>query len=234
MALLTAFDFLVPEQVIKVPRFRRHPAALARYFSSRRRRDSWWKRRRSCLSFRLSGSLSSRPFGWRSSWFPRTGFFFYCGPRRGLHGLHPGQSSAATAKQIVDNPVLRGVPRDFHQDPLSAAGSSDLPDTANQGVFRTSHHQKKVGRSRAPRGPGCGLQLMASMSLGGLGCRLTSALSAARTSWGTTWGCFFMVLVASVVLASAYSFWSTLYPEIMAALERLGRALVMRQPTDAL
>ena len=71
-------------------------------------------------------------------------------PRRGLggglHGLHPGQSStafgeadhripAAIAEQIVDIPVLRGAPHDFHQDPLSAAGSSDLPDTANQAVF---------------------------------------------------------------------------------------------------
>ena len=42
-----------------------------------------------------------------------------------------------------------------------------------------------------------------------------------------------MVLVASVVLASAYSFWSTLYTETMAASGRLGRALVLRQSTSA-
>ena len=41
LALLAAFDFLVPEQVIEV--------------------HSWWKPRRSCLSLRLSGRLSSRP-----------------------------------------------------------------------------------------------------------------------------------------------------------------------------
>ena len=54
----------------------------------------------------------------------------------GLHGLHPGQSStafgeadhrapAATAEQNVDIPAPRGAPRDFHQNPLAAAGSSD-------------------------------------------------------------------------------------------------------------
>ena len=56
---------------------------------------------------------------------------------RGLHGLHPGLSSrafgeadhrvpAATAEQIVDIPVPRGALHDFHQNPLPAAGSSDL------------------------------------------------------------------------------------------------------------
>ena len=39
--------------------------------------------------------------------------------------------------------------------------------------------------------------------------------------------------VASVVLANAYSFWSTLYTETMAASGRLGQALVMRQSTVA-
>ena len=49
-----------------------------------------------------------------------------------------------TAEQIVDIPVLRGASHDFHQDPLSAAGSSDLPDTANQGFFsHFSPGQKK-------------------------------------------------------------------------------------------
>ena len=42
-----------------------------------------------------------------------------------------------------------------------------------------------------------------------------------------------MVLVANVVLASAYSYWSTLYTETMAASGRLGQALVMRQSTVA-
>ena len=39
--------------------------------------------------------------------------------------------------------------------------------------------------------------------------------------------------VASVVLASAVSLWSTLYTETMAASGRLGRCLVMRQSTVA-
>ena len=81
----------------------------------------------------------------------------------GLHGLHPGQSSsafygadhrasAATAEQNVDIPVPRGAPHDFHQNPLPAAGSSDLLETANQGFFRTFPRRKKVQRFRAPRG----------------------------------------------------------------------------------
>ena len=39
--------------------------------------------------------------------------------------------------------------------------------------------------------------------------------------------------VASVVLASVYSLWSTVHTETMAAFGRLGQALVMRQPTYA-
>ena len=81
----------------------------------------------------------------------------------GLHGLHPGQSSsafhgadhrvsAATAEQNVDIPAPRGAPHDFHRNPLPAAGSSDLLETGNQGVFRTFPGRKKVRRSRAPRG----------------------------------------------------------------------------------
>ena len=60
--------------------------------------------------------------------------------------------AAATAEQNVDIPVPRGAPRDFHQNPLPAAGSSDLLETANQGVFSTVPSRKKVRRSRAPRG----------------------------------------------------------------------------------
>ena len=78
----------------------------------------------------------------------------------GLYGLHPGQSStafveagphipAATAEQIVVIPVPRGAPHDFHQDPLRAAGSTGLPGTANQGVFRTFPRPKKSAKVRA-------------------------------------------------------------------------------------
>ena len=43
----------------------------------------------------------------------------------------------------------------------------------------------------------------------------------------------FVVLVASVVLASAYSFWSTFCTDDRGSSGRLGRALVMRQPAYA-
>ena len=69
------------------------------------------------------------------------------GTGEGLLGLLPGQSStafggaripAATAEQIVDTPVPHG-----RRDLPSAASSSGLPGTANQGVFRTSPQRKK-------------------------------------------------------------------------------------------
>ena len=84
-------------------------------------------------------------------------------PRRdfggGLHGLHPGQSSTAfgeadhrAAEQNVDIPVLRGAPHDFHQNPLPAAGSSDLPDMANQGFFK--HFSPSEISAKIPRTQG--------------------------------------------------------------------------------
>ena len=53
---------------------------------------------------------------------------------------------AATAEQNVDIPAPRGAPRDFHQNPLPAAGSSDLLETANQVVFRTFPGRKKSAK----------------------------------------------------------------------------------------
>ena len=84
----------------------------------------------------------------------------------GLYGLHPGQSSsafgaadhrfpAATAEQIVDIPGPRGAPLDFHQVPLRAAGSSGLPGTTNQWVFRTFSRDKKVRRPQPSRVRAC-------------------------------------------------------------------------------
>ena len=84
----------------------------------------------------------------------------------GLFSLHPGQSStafggaehrfpAATAEQIVDIPVPRGGRQD--PDLPSAASSSGLPGTANQGFFRTFPVGKKcavwsaLGVGTAPR-----------------------------------------------------------------------------------
>ena len=92
----------------------------------------------------------------------------------------PGQSSsafygadhraaAASAEQNVDIPVSRGAPHDFHQNPLPAAGSSDLLETANQGVFSTFPPSEKKCEDPAHPGVGTGrgLQLMASVSLAG-------------------------------------------------------------------
>ena len=97
---------------------------------------------------------------WRSSWFsPGQSYSLSAEqivdnpvPRfrrdfgGGLLGFHPRQSStafgeadhrvaAATAVQNVDIPAPRFTPQDFHQNPLPAAGSSDLLETANQGFF---------------------------------------------------------------------------------------------------
>ena len=85
----------------------------------------------------------------------------------GLLGLHPGQSSTAfggaehrfaTAEQIVDIPVPRGGRR---QDPdlPSAASSSGLPGTANQGVFALFPVEKS-----ARLGPHPGSELGADIS----------------------------------------------------------------------
>ena len=81
-------------------------------------------------------------------------------------GLHPGQSStaksgadflpAATAEQNVDIPVPRGS-----RDLLSAASSTGLPGTANQGFFRIFPEGQKVrGRVCTRVGSGCGHQLI--------------------------------------------------------------------------
>ena len=56
------------------------------------------------------------------------------------------RAAAATAEQNVDIPVPRGAPHDFHQNPLPAAGSSDLLETANQGVFSTFPRRKKSAK----------------------------------------------------------------------------------------
>ena len=60
--------------------------------------------------------------------------------------------AAATAEQIVDIPAPRGAPHDFHQNPLPAAGSSDLLETANQEFLALFPSEKKARRFRAPRG----------------------------------------------------------------------------------
>ena len=83
-----------------------------------------------------------------------------CGRGRVGLGLHPGQSStafggavflpAATAEQNVDIPVPRGS-----RDLPSAASSSGLPGTANQGVSTTFPRGKsaKLGPHSSARVP---------------------------------------------------------------------------------
>ena len=62
------------------------------------------------------------------------------------------RAAAATAEQNVDIPVLRGAPRDFHQNPLPAAGSSDLLETADQGFFCTFPRRKKSAKIPCTQG----------------------------------------------------------------------------------
>ena len=63
-------------------------------------------------------------------------------------------------QRLLSIPAPRGAPRDFHQNPLPAAGSSDLLETANQGVFRT--FPRREDSAYPGVGTGRGLQLMAS------------------------------------------------------------------------
>ena len=195
VVLLAAFDVLVPEQVIELPKMST-PTRCPRTVLSVPQTAEQLVEFPNVLSLidvirhpveqtvgggRIGGLPGFLP-GQSSSLcaeqivdnpVPRHGF------GGGLHGLHPGQSfsafygadhraAAATAEQNVDIPVPRGAPHDFHQNPLPAAGSSDLLETANQGVFSTFPRRKKVRRFRAPRGRNWrGLQLMASVSLAG-------------------------------------------------------------------
>ena len=178
MALLMAFDFLVPEQVIKVPKIST-PSRCPRTVLSVPQTAEQLVEAPTIVSLiqvikqPVEQTVGGGGGGGLPGFLPKHSYSCSAEqivdnpvPRRGLggglHGLHPRQSSsafgeadhripAATAEQIVDVPVLRGAPHDFHQDPLSAAGSSDLPDTANnQGS--AFPHRKKVRRSRAPRG----------------------------------------------------------------------------------
>ena len=175
MALLMAFDFLVPEQVIKVPMIST-PSRCPRAVLSVPQTAEQLVEAPTIVSLievirqLVEQTVGGGGGGGLPSFLNGLSYSFSAEqivdnpvPRRGLggglHGLHPGQSSAAfgeadhrfpaaTAEQIVDIPVLRGAPHDFHQDPLSAAGCSDLPING----FLHFSHGKKVRRSRAPRG----------------------------------------------------------------------------------
>ena len=66
--------------------------------------------------------------------------------------------AAATAEQNVDIPAPHGSPHDFHQNPHPAAGSSDLLETANQGVFSTLLRRKKSAKIPRTQGSELGAE----------------------------------------------------------------------------
>ena len=166
LVLLAAFDVLVPEQVIEVPKMST-PTCCPRTVLSVPQTAEQLMEAPNVVSLIdvIRHPVEQTVGGGRIG---------------GLPGFLPGQSSsafyeadhrvpAATAEQNVDIPAPRGAPRDFHQNPLPAAGSSDLLETANQGVFRTFPGRKKKCEDPAHPGvrTGRGLQLMASVSLAG-------------------------------------------------------------------
>ena len=194
LALLAAFDVLVPEQVIKLPKMST-PSRCPRTVLSVPQTVEQLVEAPTIVSLidvirhpveqtvggggggGLPGFLPGQSSSLSAEQIvdnpvPRS--------RRGvggsLHGLHPGQSSAAfgeadnrspaaTAEQNVDIPVLPGAIHDVHHDLLPAAGSSDLPDTVNQGFFALSPAGKKCEDSTHPGvGTERGLQ---SVSLAG-------------------------------------------------------------------
>ena len=106
----------------------------------------------------------------------------------GLQGFLPQQSSTAFLEQIAEFPDPVGGLQDFQPVQGSAASSSVSPGQAGEGFFSHFSHRKKVRRSRAPscrnwvrtraHGPH-------ELSWGLV--PLATTLTAAQTSWGTTW-----------------------------------------------
>ena len=179
LVLLAAFDVLVPEQVIEVPMMSTPthcPRTLLYVVGHPVEQTVGGERIEVFLVFSQDRGYSLSAEQIVDNPVPR----FRRGFGGGLHGLHPGQSSSAfcgadhraaeaTAEQNVDIPVPRGAPHDFHQNPLPAAGSSDLLETANQGVLGTSPRRKKSAKIPRTQGAelGADLQLMASVSSAG-------------------------------------------------------------------
>ena len=120
LALLMALDSIVPEQFIKVAKI----STSSRYPHTD-------------LSLPQTGKQLVEVPPIVSHW----------GDQAACRAGRPGQSSSAfgPVEQIVDIPVPRGAPRDVHQDPLRAAGSTGLPVTANQWFFTLFPKLKKCG-----------------------------------------------------------------------------------------
>ena len=137
LVLLAAFDVLVPEQVIEVPKLST-PTRCPRTVLSMPQTAEQLVEFPNVVSLIdvIRHPVEQTVGGGRIG---------------GLPGFHPGQSSTAFG-EADHRAAPRGAPHDFHQNPLPAAGSSDLPETANQWVFRTFPVRKKVQKFRAPRG----------------------------------------------------------------------------------
>ena len=148
LTFLAAFDFLVPEQVIKVPKIptsSRFPRTVLSVPQTAEKLveaptivsliEIIWQPVEQTVgggggeglpgflpgqSCSLSAEqLVDSPVP--SSWSCWRSSRF--APRTEFHSVH--RVPAATAEQIVDITVLRGAPHDVHQDPLPAAGSCD-------------------------------------------------------------------------------------------------------------
>ena len=74
------------------------------------------------------------------------------GAAGGLQGFRRGQGSTAFPEQIPEFPDPGGGRQDFQPVQGSAVSSSDSPGQAGEWVFSTFPWKKKVQRSRAPRG----------------------------------------------------------------------------------
>ena len=162
VVLLAAFDVLVPEQVIELPKMSTPTRCPRTVLSVPQTAEQLVEFPNvvsliDVLRHPVEQTVGGGRIGGLPGFLPGQSYSLSAEqivdipvPRRGfgggLHGSHPGQSSsafygadhraaAATAEQNVDIPVPRGAPHGFHQNPLPAAGSSDLLETANQGFF---------------------------------------------------------------------------------------------------
>ena len=155
LVLLAAFDVFVPEQVIEVPKMSTPTRCPRTVLSIPQTAEQLVEAPNvvsliDVISHPVEQTVGGGGSGGLPGFLPGQSYSlsadqivdnpvprFRRGFGEGLHGLHPGQSStafgradhrvpAATAEQNVDIPVPRGAPHGFHQNPLPAAGSSDL------------------------------------------------------------------------------------------------------------
>ena len=187
VVLLAAFDVLVPEQVIEVPKMST-PTHCPRAVLSVPQTAEQLVEFPNVVSLidvirhPLEQTVGGGRIGGLPGFLPGQSYSLAAEQivdnpvprfRRGFggdfHGLLPGQSSsafygadhrvaAATAELNVDIPAPHGSPHDFHQNPHPAAGSSDLLETANQGVFSTFPRRKKSAKIPRTQGSELGAE----------------------------------------------------------------------------